>query len=56
MGDWWEFYRTRGWMMVFMHRRRGGVTGVYHCEIPGQNGDILRLYVGVYTANTGEYF
>ena len=51
----WDFYRTRGQMMVFMHRRRGGVIGIYRCDIPDQNEDPHRLYVGVYTANTGGY-
>ena len=37
MGDQWEFYRTRGRMMVLMHHRRGGVAGAYCCEIPDQN-------------------
>ena len=52
----WDFYRTRGQMMVLMHRRRSGVTGIYRCDIPGQNEYPRRLYVGVYTANTGGYF
>ena len=51
----WEFYRTRGQMMVLMHRRRGGVTGIYRCDIPDQTEDPHRLYVGVYTDNTGGY-
>ena len=42
--------------MVLMHRRRGGVTGIHHCDIPNENGDPRRLYVGVYTVTTGEYF
>ena len=50
----WEFYRDRGWTVVRMHRRRGGVTGIYHCEIPDTVGIIQSLYIGVYTANTGE--
>lgn len=55
-GTQWEMYRTRGQMKVLMHRRRGGVTGIYHCDIPGQNEDTHKLYVGVYTPNTGGYF
>ena len=51
----WDFYRTRGQMMVLMHRRRGGVTGMYRCDMPDQNENPHRLYVGVYTANTGGY-
>ena len=56
----WEFFRTRGQMVVLMHRRRGGVTGIYRCDIPGlfhhPYEDPVRLYVGVYAANTGGYF
>ena len=55
-GDQWEFYRTRGQMVVLMHRRKGGATGIYYCDIPNQNEDPRRLYVGVYTTNTGGYF
>ena len=39
--------------MVRLHRRRGGVTGVYSCKIPDDNGVMQILYVGVYT-NTGK--
>ena len=52
----WDCYRTRGQMMILMHRRRGGVTGIYRCDIPDQTEDPRRLYVGLYTANTGGYF
>ena len=52
----WEFYRSRGRMVVFMHRRRDRVTGIYRCEIPDLNDNLRRLYVGVYTAITGGYF
>ena len=30
----WDFYRNRGASVVRMNRRSGGVTGIYHCEIP----------------------
>ena len=56
MGDQWDFFRTRGQMVVLMHRRRSGVTGIYHCGVPNENEDPHRLYVGVYTADTGGYF
>ena len=52
----WEFYRDRGWTVVRMHRRRGGVTGIYHCEIPDTVGIIQSIYIGVYTASTGEWY
>ena len=30
----WDFYRDRDQSVVRMNRRRGGVEGIYHCEIP----------------------
>ena len=33
-GKQWNFYRGRGKMVVELKRRRGGVEGIYHCEIP----------------------
>ena len=53
-GDQWDFHRTRGQMMVLLHRRRHGATGIYHCDVPGQTKN-HNLYVGVYTANSGRY-
>ena len=40
--------------MVRMHRRRGGVTGLYYCKIPDDDGGVQILYVGVYTNTTGQ--
>ena len=48
----WDFYRTRGQMVVHMYRRRGGVEGIYCCVVPGA----MTLYIGVYSANTGEWY
>ena len=53
-GEEWDFYRTRGQMVVRLHRRRGGVEGIYHCEIPDTMNVIQTLYIGVYSASTGE--
>ena len=53
-GDGWDFYTNRGPSVVRMHRRRGGVTGVYRCKIPNRNGTNIVLYIGVYTNNTGQ--
>ena len=39
-----------------MYRRRGGVEGIYRCEIPDTFGFIQTLYIGVYSANTGEWY
>ena len=49
-----DFYRNRGPSVIRMNRRRGGVNGIYHCEIPDQSGNNQSLYVGVYTRNTGK--
>ena len=50
----WDFHRGRGQMVVRMQRRRGGAEGVYRCEIPDTFGFIQNIYIGVYSANTGE--
>ena len=54
-GTQWDFYRTRDHMIVHMHRRRGGVNGIYSCEIPDAMNVTQTIYVGVYTANTGMW-
>ena len=48
---WW---RTRDQMIVLMNRRRGGVNGIYSCVIPDAVNVTQTVYIGVYTANTGE--
>ena len=55
-GNNWDFHRTRGKMVVRLHRRRGGEGGVYCCEIPDAMDVIQTLYIGVYTADTGEQY
>ena len=50
----WDFYRDRETMMVLLHRRRGGVKGIYRCEIPDSMDVNQSIYIGVYTASTGE--
>ena len=54
----WEFYSDyMSWNVVRMHRRRGGVNGIYRCEIDLLGtADIQTLYIGVYTANTSEWY
>ena len=49
-----DFHRTRGQMMVLLHRRRGGVNGVYRCEIRDSMNVTWTIYIGVYTAGSGE--
>ena len=55
----WEFYRNRDRSVVRMNRRRGGVTGIYRCEIPVSVTPSVvnqNIYIGVYTATTGEWY
>ena len=37
--------------MVRLHRRTGGVSGIYHCEIPDQSGVNQTLSVGLYSTS-----
>ena len=55
-GNQWDFHRTRGQMVVLMHRRRGGEDGIYRCVIPVTTSIDHTVYIGVYTASTGEPF
>ena len=52
----WDFFRSRGHVIVYMHRRRGGVNGIYRCEIPDAMNVTQTMYIGVYTASTGEWY
>ena len=54
-GAMWDISRGRGQMVVSMYRRRGGEEGIYCCEIPDTLGFIQTLYIGVYSASTGEW-
>ena len=49
-----DFHTTKGQMVVRMNRRRGGVEGIYRCQIPDAINVIQTIYIGVYSANTGE--
>ena len=51
-GDQWDFYRTGGQSVVKINRRRGGVEGIYRCEIPDSMNVTQTIYIGVYTAKT----
>ena len=53
-GNQWDFHRTRGDMVVLLHRIRGGVEGIYSCEIPDSRSANQTIYIGVYTADTGK--
>ena len=54
------YYRTRTISQgsggtVRLHRNPGATTtGVFHCDIPDASGDLQSIYVGIYTATTGE--
>ena len=52
----WDIHRTRGQMLLRLQRRRGGVTGIYSCVIPDATNVTKTIYIGVYTANTGEWY
>ena len=51
----WDIYRTRGQMVVYMHRRRGGEKGIYRCEIHDSMNVNQNIYIGVYTVGSGEW-
>ena len=53
-GHQWDFHRTRTKMMVNLNRRRSGVDGIYRCEIPDSMNVNQTIYIGVYSASTGE--
>ena len=55
-GNHGDIYRTRGQMVVYLNRRRGGVDGIYHCKIPDSTNVIQTIYIGVYTGGTGEWY
>ena len=55
-GEQWDFYRTRGQSEVLLNHRRGGVAGIYRCEIPDSANVTQSIYIGVYTAGTGELY
>ena len=55
-GNNWDIYRTRGASEILLHRRRsGGVTGIYSCDLPDAMNVHQTIYIGVYSANTGEW-
>ena len=53
-GEQWDFYRTRGEMVVRLDRRHSGEDGIYRCEIPDSMNVTQTIYIGVYTAGAGE--
>ena len=53
-GTQWDFYRTRGQMVVQLHRTRSGMDGIYYCEIPDSMDVIQNIYIGVYATSSGK--
>ena len=54
-GSQWDVHRTRGRMVLLLHRRTGGVEGIYICVVPDATNVTQTIYIGVYTNNTGEW-
>ena len=54
-GNNWDFHRTRGHMTVLLHRRRGGAEGIYRCLILDSMNVTQTIYIGVYSARSGEW-
>ena len=54
------YYRTRtfsavGGGTVHLNRNPGATeTGIFHCDILDDSGDLQSTYVGIYTTTTGE--
>ena len=49
-----DFFRTRGQVEVHLNRNKGEEEGIYRCEIPDSINALQIIYIGVYTATTGE--
>ena len=47
-GHQWDFHRTRGDMVVLLHRRRDGAEGIYRCVVPDAKNVTQTIYIGVY--------
>ena len=56
LGSQWDFYRIRKQMVVDLNRKRGGVDGIYRCEIPDSASINQAIYIGVYGTSTGEIY
>ena len=41
----WDFYRTSSHSMILLNRRKGGVNGIYRCEIPDALGVTQTIYI-----------
>ena len=54
-GEEWDFYRSSGHMVASLHRRRGGMEGIYRCEIPDTMNVPQTIRIRVYSISTGEW-
>ena len=50
-----DLYVTRGDGVVYLNRRRGGVSGMWRCDIPDSNGVQQSIYIYLGTPTTGSY-
>ena len=50
-----NFYREREQMVVNLNCRRGGEEGIYRCEITDSMNITHSIYIGVYSADNGEF-
>ena len=47
--------RSRSPASVILHRNsEATTTGIFRCDIPDNSGNLHSIYVGIYTATTGE--
>ena len=46
-GNQWDFHRTRGQSVLRLQRRRGGVEGIYRCEISDEMNVDQTIYIAV---------
>ena len=53
-GTRFDFYSDRIEMVVRLNRRQGRDEGIYSCVIPDSANVTQTIYIGVYTADTGE--
>ena len=49
-----DIYYTRNQSVVRLNRKRGGLEGIYRCEIPDSLNVTLTIYIGVYTSSSGR--
>ena len=49
-----DFYSERGQVVVRLNLGRIGENGIYRCEIPDSLNVTQTIYIGVYSAGSGE--